>query len=99
MLDTKVPALINDYTHRQWRDLVTQELADFIDKGAIAIIPVKIGNKAIGVVCAQHVIENNTEQIKKDKLIKNKDISTADFQQLCALVEHLNMCLTMIMMR
>mgnify|MGYP001942296120 CR=1 FL=1 len=99
VLDTKVPALINDYTHRQWRDLVTQELSDFIDKGAIAIIPVKIGNKAIGIVCAQHVIKNNTEQIKKDKLIKNQDISTADFQQLCALVEHLNMCLTMIMRR
>jgi len=96
VLDSKTPILINDYTHRQWRDLMTQELVVFIQEGTLAIIPVKIGNKSIGVICAQHFWD-----IKKgDKKFKDKqEISTDDFQQLCSLIDHLNMCLTMIMMR
>lgn len=92
VLSSKVPALINDYTHRQWRDLITKELVDFIDEGALAIVPVKIGNKAIGVLCAQYFHE-------KQKAKTKKEISTKDFEQLVTLIEHLNMCLTMIMMR
>jgi HD-like signal output (HDOD) protein len=91
-LDSKVPALINDYTHRQWRDLVTKELVEFIQGGSIAVIPVKIGNKAIGVICTQYFFDS-----KKSK--SKRTISTDDFEQLCSFIEHLNMCLTMIMMR
>lgn len=83
VLTSKTPVLINDYTHRQFRDLVTQELVDFMNEGAIAIIPVSIGNKAIGVVCGQI-------------LHSKRKIETDDFNQLCSLVDHLNMCLTMI---
>ena len=96
VLDSKVPALINDYTHRQWRDLITKELVEFIDEGALAVIPVQIGNKAIGVICAQYIPESRKG---KEKSKVKKVISTDDFQQLCSLIEHLNMCLTMIMMR
>jgi len=85
-LASKTPVLINDYTHRQFRDLITKELATFIDEGALAIIPVKINNKVIGVVCGQF-------------LKSKKEIATEDFQQLCSLVDHLNICLTMIMLR
>ena len=92
VLTSKIPALINDYTHRQWRDLMTKELVEFIHNGTLAVIPVKIGNKAIGVLCAQYFCGNNKSKT-------NKTISTDDFVQLCSLVEHLNMCLTMIMMR
>jgi len=92
VLESKVPALINDYTHRQWRDLVTKELVEFIHDGALAIVPVKIGNKAIGVICAQYFFDNKKSKTKKQ-------LSTDDFDQLCSFVEHLNMCLTMIMIR
>ena len=96
VLDSKIPALINDYTHRQWRDLITKELVEFIQDGALAVIPIQIGNKAIGVICAQYF----SDAKKPDKKSKAKKlISTDDFQQLCSLIEHLNMCLTMIMMR
>jgi len=96
VLDSKIPALINDYTHRQWRDLITKELVEFIHEGTLAIIPVKIGNKPIGVICAQHFCDSN----KVNQNTKNKKlISTDDFQQLCSFIDHLNMCLTMIMMR
>lgn len=84
VIDTKTPALINDYTSRQWRDSVPMALANFIDNGSLAVIPVKIGNKVIGIICAQFL--ENKEQI-----------STDDFQQLCSLVDQLNMCLAMIM--
>ena len=96
VLDSKTPVFINDYTHRQWRDLVTQELAVFIQNGTLAIIPVKIGDKPIGVICTQHFGDIKRGDNKKaDK----KLISTEDFQQLSSLIEHLNICLTMIMMR
>lgn len=97
VLDAKIPALINDYTHRQWRDLITKELVEFIHNGALAVVPVKIGNKAIGVICAQYFCDNQKSQAKKTTV--KKEITTDDFEQLCALIEHLNMCLTMIMMR
>ena len=102
VLDSTMPALINDYTHRQWRDLMTKELVTFIHDGALAIIPVKIGKKPIGVVCAQYFPEDrkvaNKKHDNKNPLVK-KEIATDDFEQLCSLIEHLNMCLTMIMMR
>ncbi len=101
VLDTKIPVLINDYTHRQWRDLVTQELVLFINEGALTVIPVKIGNKPIGVICAQRFANVKEDDIKgrESKKADKKEISTDDFQQLSSLIEHLNMCLTMIMMR
>jgi len=96
VLTSKMPALINDYTHRQWRDLITKELVEFIHGGALAIIPAKIGNKPIGVICAQHFSESKKAD-SKSKI--KKVISTEDFEQLGSLIDHLNMCLTMILMR
>ena len=85
-LKSSVPALINDYQDKQWRDLITREISTFIQDGSIAIVPVKIADKAIGVICGQ-------------MLSRNQAISDEDFQQFCTLTEHLNMCLTMIMLR
>jgi len=96
VLDSKIPALINDCSHRQWRDIMTKELTKFIQDGSLAIIPVKIGNKVIGVVCAQYF----SSRQKTDKRNSEKRvITTDDFQQLCSLIDHLNICLTMIMLR
>jgi len=96
VLDSKNPALINDCSHRQWRDLITKELAEFIQDGSLAIIPVNIGVKTIGVVCAQHF----SSRLKTDKISSKKNIiTTDDFQQICSLIDHLNLCLTMIMLR
>jgi HD-like signal output (HDOD) protein len=101
VLDTKTPVLINDYTSRQWRDLVTQELAEFIQGGTLAIMPIKIGNKPIGVICTQHFfdLKNSGRSTSDQKPKMSKTISADDFQQLCSLIDHLNMCLTMIMTR
>jgi HD-like signal output (HDOD) protein len=85
VLASNTPILINDYTNRQFRDLITQELADFIQDGSLAMTPIKIGNKPIGVICGQY-------------LNGKGKIETEDFKQLCSLVDHLNMCLTMIML-
>mgnify|MGYP005810742101 CR=1 FL=1 len=83
VLKDNTPALINDKSQALWRDLITQELSALIGEGSIAIVPVLIAGTAVGVICAQ-------------KLTTKTEISTEDFSQLCGLVEHLNMCLTMI---
>ena len=79
-------ALINDSTEIRWKNMLSQEVHLQIADGAIAFIPVKIGAKAIGVVCLQN-------------LTPKHPISTDDFRQVCTFVEHLNMCLTMIRYR
>ncbi len=96
VFDSKLPALISDYHHRQWRDSMTKELTEFIQEGSIAIIPVKIDEKVIGIICAQHFA--NQVHVESDNLTK-KIISSDDFQQLCSLIDHLNLCLTMMMLR
>jgi HD-like signal output (HDOD) protein len=96
VLDSTVPVLINDYSHRQWRDIITKELAEFIQEGALSIIPIKIGDKAIGVVCTQYF--PNQETTDKSS-IQKRLITTEDFQQICSLIDHLNFCLTVIMLR
>ena len=75
---------------------MTKELIEFIQEGTLAIIPVKIDEKVIGVICAQYFV--NQIQEEQANLAK-KDISSDDFQQLCSLIEHLNFCLTMMMLR
>jgi HD-like signal output (HDOD) protein len=83
VLSSDTAALINNHQELRWRDLITLEISEVIGEGAIAFVPVKIGGKAIGVMCLQ--------------LFESKQkIQTKDFQQLCAFIDHLNMCLTMI---
>jgi len=74
--------LINEPYDLQWHKYMTQEVIHFIDNGVICVVPVKIGGKIIGVVCGQ--VFNGERKIDKQ-----------DFSQFCALLEHLNMCLTM----
>jgi len=83
VLSTDTAALINDFKEQRWKGLISHEFHELIDDGSVALIPVKIGGKAIGVICVQRF---------EAKL----KIETADFKQTCALIEHLNMCLTMI---
>ncbi|MCJ8295271.1 MAG: HDOD domain-containing protein [Colwellia sp.] len=83
VINTDTAALINDHQEIRWRELITEEISEVIADGAIAFVPVKIGGKAIGVICLQ-------------LLTPKQKIVTQDFQQVCAFIEHLNMCLTMI---
>jgi len=75
--------IINDHKSRQWRDLITQDIADFIDQGSMCLAPVKISNNCIGFITAQNFERNSL-------------ISPEDFNQFSFLVDHLNMCLTLI---
>jgi hypothetical protein len=73
--------LINEPYDTRWHKYMTQEVIHFIGSGVICVIPVNIGGKIIGVVCAQVFGEE-------------LNIAKQDFEQFCALLEHLNMCLT-----
>ena len=83
VISTDTAALINDHQEIRWRDLITQEISEVIAEGAIAFVPVKIGGKVIGVICLQ-------------LLSPKQKIATQDFRQVCAFIDHLNICLTMI---
>ncbi|MFT5674416.1 MAG: HD-like signal output (HDOD) protein [Paraglaciecola sp.] len=75
--------LINDYRHVKWRNYVPLEIEKLIDNGVICLSPVKIGEKSIGVISAQ-------------SFNQSQEISQQNFSQFSFLIEHLNMCLTMI---
>lgn len=79
--DTAV--LINDYKEVRWQNLITEDIEDIVSSGQTCFVPVKIANSVIGVICLQI-------------LIKEYTLSKQNFRQVCGLVEHLNMCLTML---
>lgn len=79
--DTAV--LINDYKEVRWQNLITEDIEDIVSSGQTCFVPVKIANSVIGVICLQF-------------LIKEYKLSKQNFRQVCGLVEHLNMCLTML---
>lgn len=83
VLRSDTATLINSHQEKRLRDLITEDICDLIADGSIAFVPVKIGSKAIGIMCLQ-------------SLDPKIDISKEDFQQASSFIEHLNMCLTMI---
>lgn len=78
--------LVNNYRDPKWSNYMSLGLEKVIADGCICFSPVKIGDKTIGIISAQQF----------DKL---NEISDDDFSQFCFLVEHLNMCLSMIFHR
>ena len=77
------PVLINDYREVKWRNYISLEVEKLINEGVICLAPVKINHNVIGVIAGQNFN-------KRDK------IRSEEFTQFCFLVEHLNMCLSMI---
>ena len=82
-INTDKAAVVNDHKSRQWRDFITQDIANFIGQGSVCLAPVKINNNCIGVITAQ-------------QFERSVEISPDDFNQFCFLVDHLNMCLSLI---
>ena len=83
VMNTDQAVLINDKQAKQWYQYITGEIADYIGSGAVLIMPVKVGHKAIGVITAQ-------------VFIADKVVSLSDFDHCSALIEHLNLSLTML---
>lgn len=78
--------LVNNYRDPKWSNYMSLGLEKVIADGCICFSPVKIGDKTIGIISAQN-------------FDKSRKISEDDFSQFCFLVEHLNMCLSMIFHR
>lgn len=83
VINSETAALINDFKEIRWQNLITENIEDIVSLGQTCFIPVKIEHSVIGVVCLQ-------------VLIKKHQLSNQNFKQVCGLVEHLNMCLTML---
>ena len=82
-MDNGQAILIKDRQEAKWYQYITGEIAEFIVKGSMIICPIKVGQTPIGVITAQ-VFQHD------------KEISVTDFEHCSALVDHLNMCLTML---
>ncbi|MFT6985698.1 MAG: HD-like signal output (HDOD) protein [Psychromonas sp.] len=85
-LDVDNPVLVNDIFDLKWRNYVTVEIEKLVGKGAICFAPVKIEDKMIGVVSAQN-------------FDRSKKISDDNFSQFSFMIDHLNMCLSLITRR
>ncbi len=86
VLEMDNAVLVNDHRDLKWRNYVTLEIDKLVGRGAICFAPVKIEDKMIGVISAQ-VFD------------KSQKISEDDFSQFSFIVEHLNMCLSMLSRR
>lgn len=86
VLDTDDAVLVNDICDLKWRNYITREIEKLLGKGAICFAPVKIEDKMIGVVSAQ-------------LFDKSKKISEENFSQFSFMIDHLNMCLSLISRR
>jgi len=86
VLKSGTSEMLNSYKEVKWRNYMTRSLADLIEDGAICFSPIKINNRTIGIVTSQ-------------KLLKGTKISADEFSQFCFLIDHLNMCLSIISMK
>jgi HD-like signal output (HDOD) protein len=75
--------LIEDYQHVKWRNYMTADIERLINNGSMAITPVKIGQKEIGVITS-HCFD------------KSQPISEVVFSELNFLFDHLNLYLSVL---
>lgn len=86
VIDMDSSVLVNNYRDPKWANYMSLALEKVIADGCICIAPLKIGDKTIGIISAQYF--DNANKISDD-----------DFSQFCFLVDHLNMCLSLIFHR
>lgn len=82
-IKTEQALLVNDHSEAKWREFINQDAEHFISDGVLCIAPVKINNRVVGVITGQFF-----EQYQH--------ISEIDFLNFSFLIEHLNMCLSLI---
>ena len=75
--------LINDYKHMKWSHYMTEDVERLMNRGSMAITPVKIGQKEIGVITSQ-------------TFDKTRSISDDTFSKLSFLFDHLNLYLSAV---
>lgn len=79
----KTPALINDDKEQRWQTLITPDVRDLLLGGKLCLAPVLINKITIGLIVGQRT--------SADPVISNDD-----FANFCFLVDHLNMCISVI---
>jgi HD-like signal output (HDOD) protein len=82
-MDNDQAILIKDRQEKKWYQYITGEIGEFIAEGSILICPVKVGQTPIGAITAQ-------------VFLSDKEISLSDFDHCAALVEQLNLCLSIL---
>lgn len=88
MQQTNSNLRVTNYKDKKWLNYVSEELEPLVSDGPTAFTLVKINQRTIGVISGQH---KKTKDIESD--VKFNEQS---FNEFCFLVEHLNMCLSII---
>lgn len=83
VIEIDKPVLVNDFKSGEWCHYMSEELKQLIASGVICFSTVKIEGRVIGIISAQRLL--NSEKISDD-----------DFSLFTYLVEHLNLCLSLI---
>ena len=78
--------LIDDARKLRWKKHLTRDISNVINDSAICMAPVKVGDKIIGMIIGQ--VFDREDGIDKE-----------DFKNFEFLIEHLNMCLTLVLHR
>lgn len=74
---------VNNVQDAKWVNYMTPELTKLINNGLICFVPVKIDKKIVGLISGQ--LFAHSDQFDQE-----------DFAQFSFLIEHLNMCLSMV---
>lgn len=77
-----LPVLINDRRAPQWHNYIDEQMEKLLQRGTMALTAVKIHDKVIGIISAQH-------------LRTSQHFSDDDYRQFCFICDHLNMCLSL----
>ncbi len=83
VIQSKKSLLMNDPKGLKWRNFISEDVAKVLNNGVMCLAPVKIKGSVIGIICGQH-------------FKKMRKITDDEYQQFCFLIEHLNMCLSML---
>lgn len=67
VLKSDTPTLLNHAQQQQWQHLIPDEFNTFIEKGVMALLPVKIGERCIGIITAQKINSDDDIALDEDR--------------------------------
>lgn len=83
VIDMDNAIFVSSANDKKWINYITEDLQKLLLKGTICFVPVKIDEKIVGIISGQ--VFSDSDKFSSD-----------DFSQFSYLIEHLNMCLSMV---
>ena len=84
MFDNNQALLVNNLQDAKWQKLMSLEVLKLMEGGVMCLSPVKIGDKKIGFISAQ-------------RFDNKKEFQEKEFSDFKFIIEHFNMCLSIVL--